>query len=64
MQIREPLVEFNAIESHIDEQNLQHITFQQMIAGIEVYGAQIKVHLNPEGPVLMNGRYFPYSCHF
>ena len=59
MQIREPLVEFNAIESHIDEQNLQHITFQQMIAGIEVYGAQIKVHLNPEGPVLMNGRYFP-----
>lgn len=59
MQIRSAQTEFQVTESHVDEQNISHFTLQQIFNNIEVYGAQVKVHLNQDGPYLMNGRYFP-----
>lgn len=46
MQIRNAQTEFQVTESHVDDQNISHFTLQQIFNNIEVYGAQVKVHLN------------------
>ena len=61
MQIKEPSGEFSEIESHSDKEGITHATLQQKYAGLDVYGAQIKIHLDQEGPFLVNGRFFPSS---
>lgn len=59
MQIKEPMAEFALSEDETDELHIRHITYTQMLGGIEVFGAEVKVHADADGPYLMNGRYFP-----
>jgi bacillolysin len=35
-------------ESYTDEIGMRHVAFQQVYQGIEVFGARMKIHLNPE----------------
>ncbi len=37
------------VETYVDTLGMRHVTFQQVYQGVEVYGAQMKVHLSADG---------------
>ena len=47
--VRNASVELAAVETYVDNLGMRHVIFQQVYQGVEVYGAQVKVHLNAEG---------------
>lgn len=59
MQVREAALEFLPVGTEVDELNIRHTTFKQVAAGIEVFGAEVKVHSKDGVPYMMNGRYYP-----
>ena len=59
MKIRNAEDEFVLINSTKDINNVDHLTFDQYYMGIPVYGGQYKVHVDKEGPLMANGRYYP-----
>ncbi len=60
LRIADPSKEFAAIGNERDEKGMTHVRFQQMYNGIEVWGGDAYVHVNPQGNVtLFNGAYYP-----
>ncbi|MEJ2731992.1 MAG: M4 family metallopeptidase [Anaerolineae bacterium] len=47
--VRNASDELVAVQTHVDALGMQHVTFQQVYQGVEVYGAQMKVHLSANG---------------
>jgi Zn-dependent metalloprotease len=47
--VRNASDELVVVQTHVDALGMQHVTFQQVYQGIEVYGAQMRVHLSAEG---------------
>lgn len=60
LRIANPSQEFRLMESRQDQYGLSHFRYQQMYQGLEVWGRDVRVHLNKEGLVDgFNGRYIP-----
>jgi|GEM_PF-1414278 len=47
--LRDPRAELEAVEFVTDELGMTHVTLRQVYQGIEVYNAQMKVHLSADG---------------
>ncbi|MEZ4634293.1 MAG: hypothetical protein R2873_13115 [Caldilineaceae bacterium] len=41
--------ELGVTQNNVDALNMRHVTFQQMYQGVEVYGAQMKLHFSADG---------------
>lgn len=59
MQVKEPSEEFLFLGKTLDENQNQHIRYQQIYRGLEVYGAEVILHENQNGFISLNGRYYP-----
>ncbi|MEN3026464.1 MAG: M4 family metallopeptidase [Chlorobiota bacterium] len=60
LKLAEPRRELELISVSTDELGMVHLRFQQVYAGIPVWGADLYVHLRQNGElVLVNGRYYP-----
>ncbi|MEM9987339.1 MAG: PepSY domain-containing protein, partial [Bacteroidota bacterium] len=51
--------ELELMSEQTDAQGIRHVRFQQTAQGIEVYGADLWVHLYPDQRLIVNGRYQP-----
>ncbi len=59
-RIDDPSAEFRQLDLTTDDLGFTHIRYQQMYQGVEVWGRDVRVHLNREGEVeSWNGRYVP-----
>ncbi|RMG23259.1 MAG: T9SS C-terminal target domain-containing protein [Bacteroidetes bacterium] len=59
MRIAQPEEEFEPTLVYTDELGITHARMQQYYLGIPVYGAEVIVHFDPSGEILVNGRYQP-----
>ncbi|NOY06833.1 MAG: hypothetical protein GXO82_09430 [Chlorobi bacterium] len=60
LAIDNPDQEFRLVDFQVDERGRTHIRLQQVYAGIDLWGCDVYVHLDPYGNVdLFNGRYIP-----
>lgn len=60
LRIANPSEEFRLLASRQDRYGLTHFRYQQMYQGLEVWGRDVRVHLNKEGRIDgFNGRYIP-----
>jgi Zn-dependent metalloprotease len=59
MQIQKPSDEFVFLSKTLDENQNQHIRFQQVYNGLEVYGAEVILHEGQNGFNSLNGRSYP-----
>ncbi|HSQ76762.1 MAG TPA: M4 family metallopeptidase, partial [Bacteroidota bacterium] len=60
LRIQDPASEFKQIDLQQDALGFTHVRYQQMYRGSEVWGRDVRVHVNSEGNVeSFNGRYVP-----
>jgi bacillolysin len=60
LRILDPASEFKQIDLQQDALGFTHVRYQQMYRGSEVWGRDVRVHVNSEGKVeSFNGRYVP-----
>ncbi|MGA9118325.1 MAG: M4 family metallopeptidase [Bacteroidota bacterium] len=60
LRISDPASEFALTNAVKDEQQMTHMRFRQMYAGIEVWASDVYVHAGPDGRVVFfNGTYHP-----
>ncbi|MBP1655449.1 MAG: peptidase family protein [Bacteroidetes bacterium] len=60
LRIQDPASEFKQIDLQQDALGFTHIRYQQMYRGSEVWGRDVRVHVNSQGKVeSFNGRYIP-----
>jgi Zn-dependent metalloprotease len=60
LRIENPAQEFELIDIDREDAGLTHIRYQQKYQGLEVWGQDIRIHLNIDGSVeSFNGRYIP-----
>ena len=60
LKLSNPSLETKLIKQETDSVGLTHLKYQQMFAGVPIFGKQLNVHLGNGGDVyLLNGRYEP-----
>ena len=60
LRVKDPATEFQEIGMATDELGYSHLRYDQRYRGVEVWGRDIRVHVNPDGSVeSFNGRYVP-----
>ncbi len=60
LRINDPASEFAVMNRNQDGAGVTHVRYQQMYDGMEVWGSDVYVHVNPQGSVFFfNGSYYP-----
>ena len=60
LRIKDPAAEFQETGMTTDDLGFTHLRYDQRYRGVEVWGREVRVHMNPDGSVeSFNGRYLP-----
>lgn len=59
LKLVNPSSEFELTKRQVDKNSVEHLRFQQLYQGLEVYGAEIIAHHSNSGLERINGRMFP-----